>query len=516
MNTDTSTRANACPRAKSSILLFLLLLVVRGSVCAAQERTPLWEYTYTPVAHHAGANPYWLGYYLTQTSDGGFLICGDLYDGSVTNMNSMIGILKTSSAGIELWRQKLGGDHQNMGGKLVYEHPETSTYEFLGCWSYSAGVSAGLTYFMELSAATGDTIASRYTYAAEGATRGIPIAKVVSDSSVILAAPVMLGEGQNKSALLAKADRQGKKYWEKRFDLPYEGLLGVNEVLVLPDGGYIFYGYNYPLSGTTSATFLIRTDSEGELLWRRDYNTGGFDISTDFKQTADGGFLLLANRYLSNPARRVIHLIKVDEQGEQLWDRFIEQPEIVNGNTLLVHPSGGVFIAGYTARYANREIGKMDEDSPDFYLVRTTSDGAVEWEEHYGSDSSDILDHIIATSDGGIAVTGRSHRSLYLAAFTAETITTVRDKESISSPALLVAPNPVSQSSEVHYVVSSSGVVELSLSDVQGREVSVLYSGFRQAGSYTLSIDRHRYCSGMYYLRYTHADRVHVEPLFIE
>ena len=52
-----------------------------------------------------------------------------------------------------------------------------------------------------------------------------------------------------------------------------------------------------------------------------------------------------------------------------------------------------------------------------------------------------------------------------------------------------IYPNPANGSAELHYLLSISGPVQILLTDMLGREISLFESAIQSAGEHTLSID---------------------------
>ena len=67
---------------------------------------------------------------------------------------------------------------------------------------------------------------------------------------------------------------------------------------------------------------------------------------------------------------------------------------------LVATSDGGYAIAGYTG-----DIGAPEEDS-DFWLVKTDSNGNMEWNQTYELIDFDRVGEFVEVSDGGFAITG--------------------------------------------------------------------------------------------------------------
>ena len=67
-------------------------------------------------------------------------------------------------------------------------------------------------------------------------------------------------------------------------------------------------------------------------------------------------------------------------------------------------------------------------------------------------------------------------------------------------------PNPFNPATELTYTLPSSGEVSLTIYDIQGREVDVLFDGFQSAGSYKITWNAGNLPSGIYFARLSTAN----------
>ena len=56
------------------------------------------------------------------------------------------------------------------------------------------------------------------------------------------------------------------------------------------DGGYVLAGYSYSFSDGYSNFWLVKTDSNGNMLWNQTYDGGGDSEASSLVQTNDGGY----------------------------------------------------------------------------------------------------------------------------------------------------------------------------------------------------------------------------------
>jgi len=78
-----------------------------------------------------------------------------------------------------------------------------------------------------------------------------------------------------------------------------------------------------------------------------------------------------------------------------------------------------------------------------------------------------------------------------------------------------VYPNPFNPSTNINYVLSSTGKINLSIYNISGQLIETLVSGYQDAGSYDLVWDASLKSSGMYFLRLHTADAVYHQKLML-
>jgi hypothetical protein len=244
-------------------------------------------------------------------------------------------------------------------------------------------------------------------------------------------------------ACLIKIDSNGDSLWTRTYRQGYNS--SASSVQQTTDGGYIITGYeNYPPINTGSV-LLIRTNSNGDILWTRFFGEGDMSLGNSVQQTTDGGYIIAGtcHIYMMGPSGR-LYLVKTDSDGDTLWTRtfseFVSRGESVrqttdggyivagylNGAVLLVKTEsngdilwtrtfwgndydygysvrqdttdGGYIIAGYTESYG--------AGSGDVWLIKTDSDGDTLWTRTFGGSEDDRGYSVQQTADGGFIVTG--------------------------------------------------------------------------------------------------------------
>ncbi|DAC73443.1 MAG TPA: hypothetical protein DSN98_00755 [Thermoplasmata archaeon] len=180
---------------------------------------------------------------------------------------------------------------------------------------------------------------------------------------------------------LVKTDAYGEEQWEKSFD---DGTAWCFQQTT--EGGYIIAGF---------PQMFIRTDSQGNVLWKKTYFNSNNTFAYSIQQTEDGGFIVTGKTdYYSHGDHVNGFLLKLDQNGTKEWDKtFMETENSVLQSVQQIPDNGYIAVGAIGAVYY----------SP--WVVRTDQDGTELWNRTYNS-IAEIAHEVILTNDGGFALAG--------------------------------------------------------------------------------------------------------------
>jgi len=123
--------------------------------------------------------------------------------------------------------------------------------------------------------------------------------------------------GEEEYFWLVKTDELGYNKWSKTYETVMPG--GAHSVIQTSDGGYAMLGSN----SYNPDFLLVKTDSSGELEWSKTYGSEDYDIGWSIVQTSDGGYALAGMLWNRSGFGTGNHagLIKTDSEGNMLWMR---------------------------------------------------------------------------------------------------------------------------------------------------------------------------------------------------
>jgi hypothetical protein len=165
----------------------------------------------------------------------------------------------------------------------------------------------------------------------------------------------------------------------------------------------IEYSYGgYAVVGTTGSNqtgntdiFIARFDQNLNCIWSN--NFGGTNVEWASSITNDSNGNLMACGYtLSEGAGGYdMWIIKVNADGELVWQRTYGGPDWDFAKQIIPHPSGGFLVCGNTY-----SAGSGGQDGT---LLHITGDGLLISQRFFGGQGNDGMNDIVGVSDGYVA-----------------------------------------------------------------------------------------------------------------
>jgi predicted secreted protein len=203
------------------------------------------------------------------------------------------------------------------------------------------------------------------------------------------------------SKQLIKTDEYGNIEWNQT----YKGdeFEKIYSFVQTADGGYALAGQlsyaNVDPEKGWSEGWLAKTDEKGNVEWTRTYGGENGERVNSLIETADGGFALAGSTGSFGAGGDDFWLVKTDSNGNMIWNRVYGGIFGDKAQSLVVTSDGGFALAGTETSFGG-------DGSHDFWLIKTDSNGNMEWNQTHGGEGYDYLSSMIATSDGGYALAG--------------------------------------------------------------------------------------------------------------
>lgn len=163
---------------------------------------------------------------------------------------------------------------------------------------------------------------------------------------------------------------------------------------ITSDKGCIITGYTSSYGDGGKDVWLIKVDSNGNEIWNRTFGGDEDDIGWDVKETTDGGYIIVGRTSSYGNGAVDVWLIKTDDKGNKVWDKTFGGTASEEGRAVQQTLDGGYIIAGRSRTYT--ESGA--------WLIKTNSKGEKNWDKLF--DNAQYSNDIQQTNDGGYILLG--------------------------------------------------------------------------------------------------------------
>ena len=204
--------------------------------------------------------------------------------------------------------------------------------------------------------------------------------------------------------------------WQKCYGgISYEQ---ANAVELTDDGGFILAGWSQSFEGLVADNhgvndyWVVKTNSEGEIVWTKSIGGSGNDYCRDIVKMTDGGYLLVGHSYSNdddvseNMGFDDFWVVKITDDGSIEWEKSFGGSGSDEAYAASPISDGGCILAGSTG--SNDGDVSENKGLDDFWIVRLNASGDLVWERSYGGSSTDIAHSVFQTSDGDFVILGKT------------------------------------------------------------------------------------------------------------
>lgn len=156
-----------------------------------------------------------------------------------------------------------------------------------------------------------------------------------------------------------------------------------------------------------------------EYKWEKIFGGSGDDVAYSIQQTADGGYIVAGKSNSTNIAGATNHggydcyVLKLNAAGNFQWQVLYGGSGDDIARSIQCTADGGYIVAGYSD--STNIPGVTNSGGKDFYVLKLSAAGVVQWQAMYGGTGNDYAYSIQTTQGGGYIMAGYTSPSLLLA-----------------------------------------------------------------------------------------------------
>ncbi len=327
----------------------------------------LWEKNYGGTLNDEATS-------IQQTVDGGFVVAGATFsnDGDVGNNNGEedFWIIKLDASGNLQWEQTYGG---NLVDRAESIKQTADGGYFVAGFSASQNGDVSNNFgnfdFWLIRLDSGGNLLWENNYGGSGPDWAFEL-EIDDDGNVIMAGSTISNDNE-----------------------------------ILDNNG--FYDY-----------WVVKADAtNGDLIWSKNFGGSGEDRSYFIKKAPDNTFYISGSSYSSNAdvsgnfGSSDFWIVKIDTDGNLLWEKNLGGQGSEWAWALELTDDLGIVAVGRSN--TNNATGYVSNNngSNDFWLVKLSEFGVLEWENNFGGSNSEVPYSIVKTADGGFIIGGYSESS---------------------------------------------------------------------------------------------------------
>ncbi len=419
------------------------------------------------------------GYAVLQTPDSGFILCG--YSSSYPYKYEDVYLVKTDSTGQILWEKNYGGNRDERAYSI---NPVSSGGFIISAEWFDEYIDKTRAYLLKVDENC-DTLWTR-KYAGDGNVNSIARDALETDDGGFMLCGASYDD-EGRGIFLLKTDAEGEALWRKIIRINEDGWSC--DMIKTRDGGYAICGGTEAAPGYNDF-FIVKTDANGDTLWTRSYGYAGDDAAYSIIQSDEGEYYVTGqawNVFQPNNTFDIL-VIKLDEQGDSLWaKRYGEESGGEFAYSMDFTDDGNIVIGG-TTRY-------FPSNNWDMYILKIDTAGSLLSSQTYGGDEYEKCFAVHSTFDNGLIISGYTTSwgsggaDMYFLKTDADGLLTGIHDVSKNFNSLTVWPNPtngnffltVNESRGMLKLFNSTGVVvyerEICM-DTPGQNIQVNLEGY--------------------------------------
>ena len=352
---------------------------------------------------YGGSSSDWI-YTMDLASDGGYVVAGDFMSSQATVGNNIY-TNATAPSGATT------GAYSNDGIVIKYTRN--------GSISWSSHISGSGLNLIDEIITTNDNGA---------------LVSLITNSSDLTVDGISVS-GSSARLMIIKYDSNGNYQWSKQ--LGNGNFSDITSIFQNSNGEYLVTGEinnSLQLSNGQNISnqggydgIVIKCDSNGNINFAKAIGGNATDVINSAVYTDDGGILVggrfysssisLGNGYtLQNSGGTSTSdgfVVKYDKNGNVEWSKSIGNSGADSIDMVLVRDDGKIIVGGSFNGSINlgNGITVTSKGSSDILLVQLSDEGNVELAKVIGGSSSDTVEKMRETRDGGILITGRTTSS---------------------------------------------------------------------------------------------------------
>jgi hypothetical protein len=322
-----------------------------------------------------------------QTKDGGFALAGSTW--SYGDGMEQFYMIKTNAWGDTLWTSVVGGPSYTGG-----------VYSLVQCSDNGYLITTSEAYYTLFEK---DVFAIKFDQNGHLLwTKTLGKKNNITDMIKTTGGDYILLGSDSIGLFLFKTDPSLNTIWQNYYT--YGSAVNTSilqNMQETKDHGFIFFGTNrHSTTPIMDAIVITRADSNGNMLWSKEYQTGLQVELGSIHQNKDQGYLISASYLQAGGNASGSLLVRTNAAGDTIWTRAFNTPLDFSIYKAEETVSGSFLASGYTSNFG--------AGGRDGFLIKLKASGDSLWTRTFGGSQNDYLYRFQSCTDGGIILGGQT------------------------------------------------------------------------------------------------------------
>jgi uncharacterized repeat protein (TIGR02543 family)/uncharacterized delta-60 repeat protein len=328
--------------------------------------------------------------FIHQTRDGSYIFTGSTRSFGAGDFD--ISVIKLDSSGVIEWQRTYGGSDYDSGRSIH----QTSDGGYI-VTGQTQSFGAGNHDLLVLKLSSTGQIEWQKTFGGPEREDFYFIHQTNDEGYVVAGSTKSYGAG-DYDFWVFKLSSIGEIEWQKTFGgINVDFLYSIHQST---DEGYIIAGYTNSFSAGDSDIWVLKLDPIGEIEWQKTFGGSEDDYARSIQNTSDGGYIVAGFTQSFGAGLEDFWILKLNSVGIIEWQRTYGGSEDDNPHFIQQTNEGGYIVSGITYSFGGGSF--------DFWVLKLSSDGVIEWQQTYGGSNTEYLNTFQKTSDEGYIVGGHT------------------------------------------------------------------------------------------------------------
>ncbi|MBN2738056.1 MAG: hypothetical protein JXR70_13815 [Spirochaetales bacterium] len=225
----------------------------------------------------------------------------------------------------------------------------------------------------------------------QGDEDGVFAVTQTRDKGFVAAGQTTSAMTKDVNAYVIKTDSQGNLLWQKSFGGSDKE--DAHSLIELADGNLLFSGYTYS-KGEGGDAYIVKISSKGDMIWEKNYGSESREDLFSVKELPNGHIVGIGIGGKNND----IYAIELDARGNLVQEKYIGDEYMEQGNDIEIAPAGGYFICGFKATNSTNYVY--------MYIAKLNKNFEKEWDKIYPGESFSVAFGAVAEKDGSFTISG--------------------------------------------------------------------------------------------------------------